>query len=211
MALAPPLELAQQHEQHGNVFLVSSHEEIGGSAPKIDFRPKRTMQKNGPPNGQAATYQKPEGIQNYLRLWGTYDPNDSGPSEPKRKWGFHRWSIKNANMGQKCSFLAQNSFFLEMKIFCYYLGRILTISGQSPIAIKSTLNFGLWSTKLGGTILVHNCTIFLCSLDVRNIVQGGDPLYAGFFSTQGSGQKHFAPGYMGSPLPTQMINTEIQI
>ena len=22
----------------------------------------------------------------------------------------------------------------------------------------------------------HNCTIFLCSLDVKNIVQGGDPL-----------------------------------
>ena len=36
-------------------------------------------------------------------------------------------------------------------------------------------------------MLEHNCTIFLCSLDVRNIVQGGDPLYAGFFSTQGSG------------------------
>ena len=36
--------------------------------------------------------------------------------------------------------------------------------------------------------LIHNnCTIFLFSLDVRNIVQGGDPLYAGFFSTQGSG------------------------
>ena len=35
--------------------------------------------------------------------------------------------------------------------------------------------------------VVHNFTIFLCSLDVRNIVQGGDPLYAGFFSTQGSG------------------------
>ena len=35
--------------------------------------------------------------------------------------------------------------------------------------------------------LVHNCTIFLCSLDVRNIVQCGDPLYTGFFSTQGSG------------------------
>ena len=29
--------------------------------------------------------------------------------------------------------------------------------------------------------VVHNCTIFLCSLDVRNKVQGGDPLYAGFF------------------------------
>ena len=39
----------------------------------------------------------------------------------------------------------------------------------------------------GRSRLVHNCTIFLCSLDVRNIVQGGDPLYAGFFSTQGSG------------------------
>ena len=37
------------------------------------------------------------------------------------------------------------------------------------------------------TVVVHNCTIFLCSPDVRNIVQGGDPLYAGFFSTQGSG------------------------
>ena len=35
--------------------------------------------------------------------------------------------------------------------------------------------------------IVHNCTIFLLPLDVRNIVQGGDPLYAGFFSTQGSG------------------------
>ena len=38
-----------------------------------------------------------------------------------------------------------------------------------------------------GADIVHNCTIFLCSLDVRNIVQGGDPLYAGFLSTQGSG------------------------
>ena len=35
--------------------------------------------------------------------------------------------------------------------------------------------------------VVHNCTIFLLPLDVRNIVQGGDPLYAVFFSTQGSG------------------------
>ena len=33
----------------------------------------------------------------------------------------------------------------------------------------------------GTTDLVHNCTIFLCSLDVRNIVRGGDPLYAVFF------------------------------
>ena len=33
----------------------------------------------------------------------------------------------------------------------------------------------------GDDNVVHNRTIFLCSLDVRNIVQGGDPLYAGFF------------------------------
>ena len=38
--------------------------------------------------------------------------------------------------------------------------------------------------------LVHSCTIFLLLLLLlgwRNIVQGGNPLYAGFFSTQGSG------------------------
>ena len=35
--------------------------------------------------------------------------------------------------------------------------------------------------------LEHNCTIFLCSLDVRNIVQGGDPLYAAVNHKQGCG------------------------
>ena len=35
--------------------------------------------------------------------------------------------------------------------------------------------------------LEHNCTIFLCSLDVRNIVQGGDPLYAAVNYKQGCG------------------------
>ena len=42
----------------------------------------------------------------------------------------------------------------------------------------------LWDPNImsrGWHWVVHNCTIFLCSLDVRNIVQGGDPLYAGFF------------------------------
>ena len=32
------------------------------------------------------------------------------------------------------------------------LGRILAIFGQCLIAILSTLNFGPWSTKLGGTV-----------------------------------------------------------
>ena len=46
-ALAAPLELAEQHEQHKNVvFLVSGHdgnEEIGGCGQKIDFWPKKTL------------------------------------------------------------------------------------------------------------------------------------------------------------------------
>ena len=41
-------------------------------------------QKNGPPSGQTVTYQKTEVIQSYLRIWGTYDPIESGPSEPKK-------------------------------------------------------------------------------------------------------------------------------
>ena len=35
--------------------------------------------------------------------------------------------------------------------------------------------------------LVHDCTIFLCSLDVRNIVQDGNPLYAGVNHKEGCG------------------------
>ena len=57
--------------------------------------------KNGPPSGQTATYRKTEVIQSYLRIWGTYDPIESGPSDPK-KWGLYRRSVK------KCRFLGQN-------------------------------------------------------------------------------------------------------
>ena len=39
--------------------------------------------RNGPPSGQTATYRKTEGIQSYLRIWGSYDPIELGPSEPK--------------------------------------------------------------------------------------------------------------------------------
>ena len=39
--------------------------------------------KNGRPSGQTATNQKTEVIQNYLGIWGRYDPIESGPSEPK--------------------------------------------------------------------------------------------------------------------------------
>ena len=57
--------------------------------------------KNGPPSGQTATYRKTEVIQSYLRIWGTYDPIESGPSDPK-KWGLYRRSVK------KCRFSGQN-------------------------------------------------------------------------------------------------------
>ena len=61
------------------------------------------------------TYRKTEGIQSYLRIWGTYDPIESGPSEPK-KWAFHRCSVKKCRiLGRKCSFLAQNPFFCQKR------------------------------------------------------------------------------------------------
>ena len=51
------------------------------------------MPRNGPPSSQTATYQKTEVIQSYLRIWGTYDPIESGASEPK-KWGLYGCSVK---------------------------------------------------------------------------------------------------------------------
>ena len=53
--------------------------------------------ENGPPSGQTVTYQKTEVIQSYLRIWGTYDPIESDPSDSK-KLGFYRCSVK------KCRF-----------------------------------------------------------------------------------------------------------
>merc|ERR1712218_254538 len=71
--------------------------------------------RNGPPGGQTATYWKTEGIQSYLRIWGTYDLVESRPFELK-KWGFHRCSVKKCRIsGQKCSFLAQNPFFCQKR------------------------------------------------------------------------------------------------
>ena len=79
---------------------------------KIDFRPKNRIfgpqkghfgqlgPRNGLPSGQTTTNQKTKDIQSYLRIWGTYDPIESGPSELK-KWGFHRCSVK------KCRILAK--------------------------------------------------------------------------------------------------------
>ena len=56
--------------------------------------------RNGPPSGQTATYRKTKVIQSYLRIWGTYDPIESGSSDPK-KWGLYGCSVK------KCRFWDQ--------------------------------------------------------------------------------------------------------
>ena len=111
MALVPPQELVQQHDQHENVvFLVSRHDgnkQIGGCPQKIDFGPKNSTfgPKKGHfgPGGQMATYRKTEGIKSYLRIWGTNDPIESEPSHPE-KWGLYGCSVKiwGLNRGQIC-------------------------------------------------------------------------------------------------------------
>ena len=84
---------------------------FGGCPQKMDFGPKNSTfgpkkahfgqpgPKNGLPNGQTATYRKTKGIQSCLMIWGTYDPIESGPSDPK-KWGLYGCSVKNADFGQ---------------------------------------------------------------------------------------------------------------
>ena len=53
---------------------------------------------NGLPNSRMGTYRKTEGIQSYLRIWGCYDPIESGPSETK-KGGLYRCSVKKSDFG----------------------------------------------------------------------------------------------------------------
>ena len=59
---------------------------------------------NSPPSNQTATYRKTNGIQSYLWIWGTYDPIESSPSEP-RKGRLCGCSVKKsdfeANFGPK--------------------------------------------------------------------------------------------------------------
>ena len=38
---------------------------------------------NSPPRDRMGTYQKTKVIQNYLMMWGSYDPIELGPSKPK--------------------------------------------------------------------------------------------------------------------------------
>ena len=50
--------------------------------------------ENGPPSGQTVNCRKTKVIQSYLRIWGTFDPIESDPSDPK-KWGLYGCSVKN--------------------------------------------------------------------------------------------------------------------
>ena len=85
---------------------------FNNSPNKMDFRPKiaiwqlqghfgQSSPKNGPPSGQTATHRKTKCIKSYLRIWGSYDPIESDPSEPKNG-GFYGCSVKKSRfLGQK--------------------------------------------------------------------------------------------------------------
>ena len=53
---------------------------------------------NGLPNSRMGTYRKTKGIHSYLRIWGCYDPIESGPSETK-KGGLYGCSVKKNDFG----------------------------------------------------------------------------------------------------------------
>ena len=98
------------------IYFEADHKKLVSSQKSSIFGPQKghfvqSGPRNGPPNGQTATYQKTKGIQSSLRIWRSCHPIESGPSEPK-KWGFHRCSVKKRRIsGKKCSFLARNPFF----------------------------------------------------------------------------------------------------
>ena len=71
------------------VFFEAVHKKLISGQKNSVFGPKKghfgqSVPKNGPPSGQTATYRKTKGIQSYLRIWGCYDPIESGPSETKK-------------------------------------------------------------------------------------------------------------------------------
>ena len=67
------------------IYFEADHKKLVSSQRSSIFGPQKghfvqSGPRNGPPVGQTATYRKTEGIQSYLRIRGTYDPIESGPS-----------------------------------------------------------------------------------------------------------------------------------
>ena len=60
---------------------------------------RQSLPENGPPSSPMDTYWKTEGIQSYLRIWVSYDPIESGPSEAK-KGGYVDVAQKKTFSGQ---------------------------------------------------------------------------------------------------------------
>ena len=83
--------------------------------------------------------------------------------------------------------------------FKEHSGAPLTQSLSSPSATKRSPVYECGrpsrsrkkAVKEATRLHIHSCTIFLCSLDVRNIVQGGDPLYLAVNHKQGCGGHNF--------------------
>ena len=74
------------------IYFEADHKKLVSSQKSSIFGPQKghfvqSGPRNGPPNGQTATYQKTNGIQSSLRIWRSCHPIESGPSEPK-KGGF---------------------------------------------------------------------------------------------------------------------------
>ena len=82
--------------------------------PKKDhFR--QTVPENDPPSSRMGTYRKSEGIQSYLRIWGSYDPIASGPSEDVMRGLFghseEKKQIFGPKMGESAVFWPKIHFF----------------------------------------------------------------------------------------------------
>ena len=56
-----------------------------------------------------STYQKTEGIHSCHRLWGNYDPNESGPYEPKKR-GLYGCSVR---IWDKLIFVADATYIVR--------------------------------------------------------------------------------------------------
>ena len=54
-------------------------------------------------DGANPDYRKTEGIQSYLRIWGTYDPIESELSDPK-KGGLYGCSVKKTDFANIVNF-----------------------------------------------------------------------------------------------------------